>query len=203
MIPPAIDRWDAWTPEKLASRLGRFRGDWYVAGGWALDLWHGLQRREHEDLEFVVRLEHIEECRKHLSDLEFFAAQAGSLTHLTAKEAMPEDLWQLWGADPTAKCWRVDMMVERGTQDVWVYKRQPSICLPRTAAIRWTPVGIPYLAPAIVLLFKAKYRRDKDEKDFRAALPKLEAAEKAALRDCLQQIHPNHEWISALNLADT
>ncbi|MBN9984313.1 hypothetical protein RWK44_33785 [Rhizobium sp. 25PS6] len=47
-----------------------------------------------------------------------------------------------------ARCWRIDMMVDRGTPDVWAYKRDHSIRMPRAAAVRRNEVGISYLAPA-------------------------------------------------------
>lgn len=199
MTPLPEDAWDAWTPDELCARLGCSNADWYVVGGWALDLWHGYQTRAHEDLEFAVRPEQVECCRKSLSELDFFIAHAGALTHLSSTAPLPDDVWQLWGADITARRWRVDMMLERGSPNVWIYKREPSFCLPRATAIRKSSAGICYLAPSIVLLFKAKHLRDKDEHDFQAALPKLEPTEKADLLRWLKQLHPNHAWIAALS----
>ncbi|MGL4237572.1 nucleotidyltransferase domain-containing protein [Tabrizicola sp.] len=198
MMPLPENAWDAWSPDELSARLGRSTADWYVAGGWALDLWHGHQTRAHDDLEFAVRPEQIESCRKSLSELEFFIASAGTLTHLPSTVTVPADTWQLWGADLAAGRWRVDMMLERGTPEFWAYKRDPLIRLPRAAAIRRSAAGISYLAPSIVLLFKAKYHREKDERDFQAALPKLQSNEKADLRRWLEQLHPGHDWIAML-----
>ncbi|WP_435528334.1 hypothetical protein [Mesorhizobium shangrilense] len=61
-----------------------------------------------------------------------------------------------------------------------------------------TPEGLPYLKPAAVLQFKAKYRRDKDELDFANALPKLEPLERAWLKARLATARPGHEWASLL-----
>ncbi|HEV2503988.1 MAG TPA: hypothetical protein VGV39_13000 [Mesorhizobium sp.] len=91
------------------------------------------------------------------------------------------------------------MMIERGATDFWVYKREPSIQVPRAAAIRRTSAGIAYLVPAIVLLFKAKHRREKDDFDFRTALPRLDAGERAELTGWLEAMHPGHEWIASLS----
>lgn len=46
------------------------------------------------------------------------------------------------------------MMLERGSRDFWVYKRDLAITAPRQQMIRQTQDGIPYLAPAAVLLSK-------------------------------------------------
>ena len=198
MKPLPEEAWRAWSPDELSVRLRDSMASWYVVGGWALDLWHGHQTRVHEDLEFAVLPDQIDDCRELLWDLEFFVARDGELFHLSRTAAPPADLWQLWAADMTNGCWRADMMIERGTGETWIYKRDPQLQLPRASAVRRNSAGIPYLAPALVLLFKAKHRREKDEEDFRAALPCLETQEREALRNWLDTLHPNHDWIDRL-----
>jgi hypothetical protein len=152
----------------------------------------------HEDLEFSVLSSETKRYRRILSDLEFYAVKDGRLRHLPLTDTLPIDVWQQWGADPAAGCWRVDMMVDRGSHDLWVYKRDPSLTMPRTEAIRETAEGVQYLAPSIVLLFKAKHVRDKDNEDFCNALPRLDLREKSDLRRWLEAMHPGHKWIEAL-----
>ena len=43
-----MSKWDAWRPEEVARRLTGVDAPWYVAAGWAIDLFLGGQRREHE-----------------------------------------------------------------------------------------------------------------------------------------------------------
>jgi hypothetical protein len=198
MKPLPETAWDPWSPEDLALRLGRGKADWYVVGGWALDLWHGRRTRDHGDLEFACLPEQIESHRATLSELEFFVTRAGVLTHLPSASSAPADVWQLWGADLRAGQWRVDMMVEQGTPDHWVYKRDPSLRLPRTLAIRKNEDGIPYLSPSLVLLFKAKHIRHKDQHDFDSALPRLDIHERSQLRYWLEMLHPEHDWLRIL-----
>ena len=61
-----------------------------------------------------------------------------------------------------------------------------------------TSLGIAYLKPVAILLFKAKYRRPKDEIDFDNALPKLQQPERAWLKQCLGICHPGQEWAGRL-----
>lgn len=51
----ALDvRWSAsWTPGKVARRLAGTTTPWYVAGGWALELFLGRPTREHENIEIA------------------------------------------------------------------------------------------------------------------------------------------------------
>ena len=199
VIPLPDDAWNPWLPTQLAERLKGTSAIWYVAGGWALDLWHGAQSRDHEDLEFVVLPESISEFRDILGDLDFFTAHAGHVAYLPIGTAPPADVAQLWGMDAAAACWRVDMMIERGTPQSWVYKRDPAIRAPRGDMVRLSSTGIPYLAPSAVLLFKARNQRDKDEVDFYRALPNLAPKDRDMLRDWLDLAHPGHSWREVLN----
>jgi hypothetical protein len=53
-------------------------------------------------------------------------------------------------------------------------------------------------APEIVLLFKAKAMREKDERDFAVVVPLLDDTQKAWLRDALLRVHPGHAWLAVL-----
>ena len=58
--------------------------------------------------------------------------------------------------------------------------------------------GIPVLAPEIVLLYKAKAPRPKDETDFRNALAAMSPNARRWLRRALETAHPGHPWVAAL-----
>ena len=51
-----------------------------------------------------------------------------------------------------------------------------------------------YLRPEIVLLFKARHAREKDQQDFDATLPVLGAVQRGWLREWLVVVHPGHAW---------
>ncbi|MCZ7447156.1 amino acid transporter [Agrobacterium rhizogenes] len=197
MIPDQ-DAWKPWSPAELSRRLGGISRPWCIVGGWALDLWHGSKMREHDDLEFTVLREDLEIFRHELSEMEFYTVNDGVLERLPPDRQPAAEIFQIWCFDRTAKCWRVDMMIEPGTNDTWAYKRNPEITRPRTDMVALTADGIPYLNPSAVLLFKAKHKRPKDEQDFVSAHPKLPLSERRWLRNCLELLHPGHEWAQAL-----
>jgi hypothetical protein len=78
---------------------------------------------------------------------------------------------------------------------MWVCRRDPSLRRPVADAIEHTRDGIPYLAPEIVLLFKAKHVREKDQADLARALPLLEPERRRWLAAALRTVHPDHAWI--------
>ena len=198
MKPLAEDAWDSWRPDALAQRLHGSGITWYVTGGWALDLFLGQQTRYHADIEFATLPSDIPKARKALSELEFFAARNGELSFLERDANVPDDIWQMWGADFKSQVWRVDMMIERGTKDRWIYKRNNAISQPRDQAIYKNDHGIPYLAPANVLLFKAKHIRAKDDQHFARVLPHLRSHEKVLLRRWIASEHSAHSWLAHL-----
>ena len=53
MHPDDAD-WEGWRPETAAHALAGVDVPWAVAAGWAIDLFLGHQRREHDDLELAV-----------------------------------------------------------------------------------------------------------------------------------------------------
>ncbi|HEU5381681.1 MAG TPA: hypothetical protein VFV38_40190 [Ktedonobacteraceae bacterium] len=63
---------------------------------------------------------------------------------------------------------------------------------------RRTRDGIPYLAPEIQLLYKAKDLRPKDEADFTRVLPALDGKRRQWLAQSLALVHPGHVWLTKL-----
>ncbi len=192
------DAWCAWHPQELARRLSGVGRPWCVVGGWALDLWHGAETRTHEDLEFTILSADVDRFRAALSEMRFHAVGDGKVEVLGEGEVPPSKIGQVWCEDIAARCWRVDMMLEMGTPETWVYKRDPAVRRPRGEMVYVTVDGIPYLAPEAILLFKAKYRRDKDEADFAQALPKLDMPQRQWLKARIAEAHPDHGWLRDL-----
>src|SRR6266568_5925618 len=80
----------------------------------------------------------------------------------------------------------------------WVFRRNPAIVRPLQRIGLRTADGVPYLAPTLQLLFKAKDPRPKDIADFNLMLPELRAADRAWLASALAATHPGHPWLARL-----
>ena len=196
---PDVDAWAAWSPRQLAGRLSGLPVPWYVAAGWAVDLFRGEQTREHEDLEVAVPADHFGRLPPLFPELEFWVpAGAGRLVPMTAA-TLAGDSHQTWGWDPAAGRWRLDIFREPHDGDTWICRRDEArIRRPYREIIQRTADGIPYLAIEVALLFKAKNVRPKDEADFAGALPLLSPAERGWLDAALGLVHPEHPWRARL-----
>ena len=83
---------------------------------------------------------------------------------------------------------------------MWICRRNSGSRRPWREVLRISADGIPYLSPEIVLLFKAKYRRAKDEADLQSVLPMLDDDRRTWLAAALDRVHPNHPWRNHLGL---
>jgi hypothetical protein len=196
-IDPDSSPWEAWRPEHVNRLLAGVEAPWYVAAGWAIDLFLGGQRREHEDLEIAVPQARFGELAGALSGLEIFVIDDGRAWPLAQKPVTLET-HQTWIREPATGLWRFDVFREPSDGDTWICRRDASLRMPYERLIEWTPDGIPYGRPEVVLLYKAKHTRPKDDDDFAAVLPRLEPERRLWLRDALELVHPAHRWLSDL-----
>jgi len=196
--PPGDDAWRPWSPRELADLLIDVSSPWCIAGGWALDLWHGRPTREHHDIEIAVPDGWLSEVRAALSAYEMFSVRGDTLVHLSDGVEAPSHHHQRRILDSLAREWRTDIFLEPGDDCIWVYRRNEWLILPRDITVEKTSDGIPFLRPEVVLLYKAKATREKDELDFVTALPALEDKARERLRGWLARAHPGHAWIARL-----
>jgi hypothetical protein len=199
---PPVEAWSmAWTPDQAAQALAGMSAPWAVAGGWALDLWLGRQTREHEDLEIAVPSAFFPEIQARLEGLglALFVIDDGQVIAMAPGEAPGPRTHQTWVMEPALNGWRMDVFREPGDAETWIYRRTGELSAPRAWASGRTPEGIPYLAPQIVLLFKAKAARDKDKADFSIVAPLLSSEARGWLAASLQVIQPGHAWIDQLS----
>jgi hypothetical protein len=199
---PDVTKWNAWRPEQAARMLASLQAPWYVAAGWAIDLFLGAQRREHDDLEIAVPRNRLGEVVEALSAFEIFAIGVpGPRLATPVAEAGDDALeasHQTWVREPETGFWRLDIFREPSDGDTWLCRRDESIRLPYSEVIAYTGDGIPYGRPEIVLLFKAKEARPKDDDDLAAVLPRLERERRDWLAAALARIHPGHRWLTEL-----
>jgi hypothetical protein len=196
------DHWDAWEPTEAARRFAGVKAPWYVAAGWAIDLFLGGQRRQHEDLEIAIPAAALPEFVDALGGFEIYAVRVpgkGVFTPLAEAGPGLTETHQSWVRDPGSGAWKLDLFREPSEGETWVCRRDESIRMPLSEAIRFTDDGIPYGRPELVLLFKARHSaQEKNQADFAATLPQLHSGERGRLAGWLDLVHPGHEWIEAL-----
>jgi RimJ/RimL family protein N-acetyltransferase len=197
---PDISKWDAWRPEQVARRLEHVGAPWYVAAGWAIDLFLGGTHREHEDLEIAVPDSRFDEIVAAFPELEFCVITGpGEAMPLERARDRLEQTHQTWVREPETSVWRFDVFREPSEAGMWVCRRDETLRLRYDQVILRTQDGIPYCRPEIALLFKAKHsHRERDQADFEAVVPQLEPDRRRWLAKALERVHPDHPWLVEL-----
>ncbi|MFI9787713.1 nucleotidyltransferase domain-containing protein [Kitasatospora sp. NPDC051984] len=170
---------------------------WYVAAGWALDLFLGRQTRPHGDLEVAVPAAAFGELRSRFPELEFDAVGSGTVWPAAGHAALAAT-HQTWARDPASDQYRFDVFREPHDGTTWICRRDETLRLPYERITEHTATGIPYLRPELVLLFKAKATRPKDQGDFDRVLPHLPPGRRHTLAGWLARSHPGHAWLERL-----
>ena len=194
------DAWAAWRPEEVALLLANVQTPWYVAGGWAIDLFLGGQRREHEDLDIAVPYGRFHELVPVLAgyDLFLIGGQPRRAWPLAQAGDASEPEHSVRASDPASGFWRFGIFRERYDGNTWICRRDARIRLPYDRVVASTSDGLPYARPEIALLFKGKAPRPKDDDDFAAAVPHLTPAARRWLATALALVYPGHRWLADL-----
>ena len=192
--------WDPWRPADIARLLAGVTVPWYVAGGWAIDLFLGRQTREHGDLEIAVPAPEFAAIRAALAGYEFDVVGSGQRWPLDSPAFRV--MHQTWVREPGTGVYRADVFREPERDGSWICRRDESIRLPYERLIRRTADGIPYLVPEVGLLFKAKRAAEpKNQADFGATAGLLSDDAVGWLSWALRRVHPGHAWIGVVDRA--
>ena len=197
--PSALGAWQSVHPAQCAEWFSALTVPWWVAGGWALDLYAGAQSRPHGDLDVGVLRRDVREVLAALSSWQVFEVRAGALTRLSAGAEPGTEVNSLWCRPLGAPLWMMQLLLDESADDSWVFRRQPDIRLPLAMAVRRNSAGLPFLSPGIQLLYKAKDPRPRDQADFDHIAPRLDPRTRAWLRDALERVHPGHAWIGEIS----
>jgi hypothetical protein len=193
----AAQLWEPTQPRDAPKLLAGLTSPWWVAGGWALDLFLGRESRPHKDLDVGILRRDAPRVIEALPGWEFFQAQDDILRRLVDREPNPR-VNSLWCRLQGASRWVLELMLDDCAGDDWVFRRHKDIRRPLAAAIRFDATRIPYLAPEIQLLYKAQRPRPGDHADFHSVAPRLDDGGRSFLHDALARIDPHHPWLEAL-----
>jgi hypothetical protein len=189
-------------PEVVSRIFSHYPQTWCVAGGWALDLHLERKIREHEDIEIAVLRRDQDLLWEHLIGWQPHFVVPGADDEPQAWEKgvrLELPVHEIHTRPPQSGINELEILLNEADGDQWIYRRDPRITRPLSKTVLTGSLGIPYLAPEIVLLYKSKEPKPKDEQDFHIALPAFTTDQLAWLGQVLQQVDPSHPWLAELN----
>lgn len=195
--------WDAYAPDRVVEIMSGLTRPWWIAGGWAIELYlGGPARRDHDDVDVLVLREDASDIQRDLAGWDLhLASREDGVRAWEPGAPVPDDVGDIWIRELDGGPWRFQLMLNPSEEEDWVFKRDRDIRLPLAEIGMRTESGIPYLRPELQLLNKGTGSlgiREKDEADFRAVLPVLDAVARRWLGEALRSVRADHPWLDAL-----
>lgn len=191
--------WAPLSPTEVAAELAGFERPWWVVGGWAIEAASGYQR-EHEDTDISLLSCDVPAFVEFLKGRWHVWNNVGGVLHPLGDRwpTVDEPDSQLWLRADARSPWVLDVPLTPDDEGRWTNKRLPGH-VASVEDVTWVADdGIRYLSPEIVLLFKARLMRPKDDPDLEATLPVLSADRRAWLRAAIAELIPDHPWLARL-----
>jgi hypothetical protein len=192
--------WSALSPKEVSALFANHRGRWWIAGGWAIELFAGGNGRRHGDIDIeLLRSEQLS-LHETLVGWQIFACRypgKDALSLWPAGEVLPPEVHDIWCRPSPDAPWGLQVMLMDDDGDSWRYRRNPAIG-GALGSLGIEAQGMPVIAPEIQLLYKSKGRLPKDEFDLALALPLLDDARRNWLIDALEVSDPSNPWLAEL-----
>lgn len=187
---------------EVARVLAGLNCPWWVAGGYAIELFVGETVRRHEDVDVLVLRRDQRKLQELLDGWDLQVADPpGTLRPWRLDEWLAVGIHDIWCRERPGRPWRIQVMLDEAHGEEWTSRRDARVHRPIRTLGSVADDGTPFLVPEVQLFDKATAtggQRRKDEVDFAAALPRLSSEAKRWLDRALEITSPDHPWRIAL-----
>jgi hypothetical protein len=124
--------WEPVRPPELPGLLAGVAAPWWVAGGWALDLFLGRETRTHEDLDIALLRRDQLALHRHLRGWDLrYATPEHTLQPWDASylELPIHGIWARRSARATAP-WTCEFLLNEERDGHWIYRRNETVTRP-------------------------------------------------------------------------
>ncbi len=205
---------------RVAALMSSFRSDWFLCGGWAVDSWLGRQTRDHPDVDIAVFHDDQRAIFEHLEGWQLVAHDPqvpGDTTerwdgrrlelpaHIHARYGDAASVNPETGRGPG---FNLEVLLNERSGRDWIFSREPRVRMPLDRSAQRSAWGLPTVVPSVLLFYKAtayfadeemKNRRQQDEPDFVALLPRVGEEQRDWLREAISLVYPGHPWLAELS----
>ena len=188
--------------EAAATVMRAFARPWWVAGGWAIDLFLDALSRPHADIEIGVARADQRVLHTYLRGWTLCKPAGDGRPNATVAWMAADwvDLpdHQVFAARAGAVPVEIDYFLDDIADGTWHYRPHPAITRPSDELVMRSARGIPIIAPEIQLAYKARLLRPKDAHDFACTLPRLGKVQREWLAETIRATVPACPWLHDL-----
>jgi hypothetical protein len=158
--------------------------------------------REHEDVDVAILRADQEALRAHLAGWELRKVVAGPdggiLVPWLEGGWLELPIHEIHARRPQGEPAALEVLLDESAGDLWRFRRNLEVGRPLARVGVYAPNGLPFLAPEVALLYKAKSHQAKDDTDFHNVRGALDGERREWLRQALVMCHPGHPWLAEL-----
>ena len=122
--PNQYEVWQPWQPHEVAQLFSSLKIPWWIAGGWALDLFLGVQTREHYDIDVQIlrRDQHAVRALLQQWDIQGCALHYPYDLEVTAPTLIDTLPFQTWEPDMLLGKGAYDIFCRPTPSDPWAFQ---------------------------------------------------------------------------------
>lgn len=186
-------------PFWIKDLMSSFDKEWFVCGGWAVDLFLGRETRMHKDIEIGIFRDKQQYIQKYFSEWTMSKVIPDSNHKLEAWNKDEELSLPIHEIHMKKDKEYLEILLNERNETNWVFRRNPTITYPLSETITRSKIeNIPILAPELVLLYKAKNNTDVDDIDFINIYSEMDKERMKWFKYAMTECYPNHYWLSKI-----
>lgn len=184
---------------KAASLFSDLNCEWFVCGGWAIDLFLKRVTREHKDIDIAIARRDQFVMRDYLRRRGWTLEKAvdGTLIDWNDGERLESPIHGVWCSNKECDPNFVEILLNEIDDDCFRFRRDESVTLPRGRMSFKSSSGLPVLAPELVLLYKSNSAEENDA-DFQNTVESLADESRVWLKAALDKLFARHRWTERL-----
>ena len=190
--------------ESVTQLMRGFTHPWYIAGGWAIDLFLGRITRTHSDVDIAILRRDQYVLRSYLAQWAFqkvTPCPTGSVF-----ETWNEGEWlELPIHEIHAQCvnnssLHLEFLLNEASDHDWQFRKNLQMTRPLHVIGLHSETDIPFLCPEVVLLYKATTKTPvpANDADFNNVYAALGREQREWLRQGIEGHDPQHTWLGRL-----
>ena len=127
--------WDPWQPEDVARFFSTAGVPWWIAGGWAIDLFLGEQTRAHEDIDVQILRRDQLNVRALFQEWDIQGALSGGpdiwpFWEWEPGQLLPPSIHDVWCRPSKTDPWVLQLMIGDTDDGQWLFRRDARLRRP-------------------------------------------------------------------------
>jgi hypothetical protein len=151
--------WEQFDPPRLLKVMRGFDAPWWIAGGWALDLWISHETRTHQDVDIAILRGDQQKLYEAFSEWElYYATVDHRLLPLQPGQWLEPPIHGVWIRQAHDTPWLCEFLLNEHDETDWMFRLNLAVRMPLANFGGVVSGRMPILAPEIAFAIQSPRR---------------------------------------------